>query len=71
VIPKEVKMADIIKSDVRTYVRDLIAKEFGSNKNGINDPSDNLKKAMGGYRDEQDQPLYSEPLKVSEWRDTH
>jgi len=56
-------MADIIKSDVQTYVRDLIANEFRSNKNGINDPSDNLKTTMRGYRNEQHQPLYSAPLK--------
>jgi hypothetical protein len=32
-MPWEAKMIDIIKDDVQTYVRELIAKEFESNNN--------------------------------------
>jgi hypothetical protein len=57
-LPKETKMADIIKSDVRTYVRELIAEEIGSRKKGKNVLSDNPETSMGGNRDAQHQPIY-------------
>jgi hypothetical protein len=60
VIPKETKMADIIKSDLRTYVRELIAKELGYGKKGKNVLPDNPKTTMGGYRDAQHQPIYNQ-----------
>ena len=56
-------MADIRKDDVRKYVRELIAKEFGSNKNGKNVLSDNFKTTVGGYGDGQLQPSYNQLLK--------
>ncbi len=56
-------MADIRKDDVRKYVRELIAREFKSNKNGKNILSDNLKTTMGGYDDGQHQPSYNQLLK--------
>ena len=37
-------MADIIKIDVRTYVRELIAKEFGTHAYTEKVLSDNLKR---------------------------
>jgi hypothetical protein len=60
VIPKETKMADILKSDVRTYVRELIAKELGSSIKGKNVLSDNPKTSMGGYHDAQHRPIYDQ-----------
>jgi hypothetical protein len=53
---QEVKMADIRKDDVRTYVRELIAKDFGSNNIGKKVYSDR-------YRDEHHQPFYNQSLK--------
>ena len=56
-------MADIRKDNVRKYFRELIAKEFGSNKNGKNVLSDDLKTTMGGYRDEQHQSSFNQLLR--------
>jgi hypothetical protein len=61
--PKEAKMADIIKSDVRTYVWELIAKEFGTNTNSEKVLSDGLETITNGYRNERFQPLYNQPFK--------
>jgi hypothetical protein len=62
VIPKEAKMADIIKSDIQTYVRELIAKEFGTNAHFEKVNSDDLMTNTGGYRNERFQPLTNQPL---------
>jgi hypothetical protein len=56
-------MADIRKDGVRTYVRELIAKDFGSNNIGKKVYSDTLKTTMGRYRDEHHQPFYNQSLK--------
>jgi hypothetical protein len=55
-------MADIIKNDVRTYVRELIAKEFGTNTDAEKVPTDNRKTISDGSRDGQHRPLYNQPL---------
>jgi hypothetical protein len=54
-------MADIIKNDVRTYVRELIAKEFGTNTNAGQVPSDNRKTISDESRDGQHRPLCNQP----------
>jgi hypothetical protein len=41
-IPKEGKMTNIFSSDVQTYVRELISKEFGSVNNEEKTPSENI-----------------------------
>ena len=46
-------MADIKKNDVRTYVRELIAKEFDTNINAEKVPSDNRKTIPDESRDGQ------------------
>jgi hypothetical protein len=40
-IPKEEKMTNILTSDVQTYVRELISKEFGSVNNEKKAPPEN------------------------------
>ena len=40
-IPKEEKMTNILTSDVQTYVRELISKEFRSVNNEEKAPSEN------------------------------
>jgi hypothetical protein len=62
VIPKEAKMADIIKSDVQTYVRELIAKEFGTYTKAEKVPSDIRKTISGESRNGQHRPLYNQPF---------
>jgi hypothetical protein len=47
-------MADISKDDVQTYVRELISKEFESNKNKA--PSDNRKLNKGELWNPQNRP---------------
>jgi hypothetical protein len=59
---EEVPMADIIKSDVRTYVRELIAKEFGTNTNAEKVFSDNPETNTGGSRNGRQQTVYNQPL---------
>ncbi|MEJ2158836.1 MAG: hypothetical protein P8X96_26195 [Desulfobacteraceae bacterium] len=55
-------MADIIISDVHTYVRELIAKEFGSNTHSEKVLSDDLATNTDGYRNERFQALTNQPL---------
>jgi hypothetical protein len=55
-------MADIKKNDVRTYVRELIAKEFGTNTHAEKVSSDNRKTISEESRDGQHGPLYNQPL---------
>jgi len=46
-------MADILKDDVHTYVRELISKEFESNNNEDKAFSNNRKSNMGDHRNQQ------------------
>ncbi len=55
-------MADIIRSDVRTYVRELIAKEFGTNTNAEKVSSEDRKTVSDESRDGQHRPIYNQPL---------
>ena len=43
-------MADILKYDVQTYVRELISKEFGSNNKEYKVPLDDRKLNEGEHR---------------------
>ena len=56
-IPWEEKMADILKDDVRTYVRELISKVFESDNNEDKAPSGNRKLNKGEQRDGQNRPV--------------
>jgi hypothetical protein len=71
VLPQEVKMADIMKDDVRTYVKDLIAKEFGTNPHAEKVLSDNPQTITGESRNGERQPFYNQPSmerQVENWR---
>ena len=46
-------MADILKDDVQTYVKELISKEFGFENNENTAPSDNRKLNEGEHWNEQ------------------
>ena len=50
-------MADILKDDVQTYVRELISKEFESINNEDKAPSDNRKLNQGEHRNQQNRPV--------------
>ena len=52
-------MADILKDTVQTYVRELIAKEFGSINNKDKFSSDKRKLNKGEQRNEQKRPIWS------------
>ena len=52
-------MADIRSSDVQTYVRELIAKEFGAYPKAEKVPSDIRKKISGEFRNGRSRPLYN------------
>ena len=56
-------MADILKYDVQTYVRELISKEFGSGNNEGKTPVDNRKFNEGEHRDQQNRSLWNCSLK--------
>jgi len=55
-MPGEKKMADILKSDVQTYVRELISKEFESDKKEGKAPSNNRNLYQGEHRNGQSRP---------------
>ncbi len=55
-------MADIMKDDVRTYVKKLILKEFRSNNYERKVLPDNLKTIAGEHRDGQCRPLCNYPF---------
>jgi hypothetical protein len=55
-------MADIMKDDVRTYVRELIAKEFGTHIDTEKVLSDNPKIGTGESRNGQQQPFCNQSL---------
>ena len=55
-------MADIQKKNVRAYVRELIAKEFGTNANAEKGPSDKRDTLSDESRDEKPGPFYNQPL---------
>ena len=64
-------MADIIKNNVRTYVREMIAKEFGTDTNAERVPSDNRKTSSDESRDGLHRRLYNQPLmgkEIETWR---
>ena len=63
-IHREEKMADILKNDVQTYVRELISKEFESINNEDNAPSDNRKLNDDEYRNGQNRSVWNCSLKV-------
>lgn len=50
-------MADILKDDVQTYVRELISKEFESSNNEDKAPSYNRKLNKGKHRNQQNRPV--------------
>ena len=50
-------MADILKNDVQTYVRELISKEFESGNNENKVPSDNRKLNKREQRNGQNRPV--------------
>ena len=52
-------MADILKDNVQTYVRELIAKEFESINNKDKFSSDKRKLNKGEQRNEQKRPIWS------------
>ncbi len=54
-------MADIMKSDVRTYVRELIAKEFGTDANTEKVFSGIPETIKGESRNGEQQPFYHQP----------
>lgn len=56
-------MADIRKDQIRTYVLELIAKEFGSNGKGEKALSDNFKTITGEYRDGRRRAFCAKPSK--------
>ena len=56
-------MADILKDDVQTYVRELISKEFGSNNNEDKVLSGNRKFNQGEHRDQQNRSVWNCSLK--------
>lgn len=56
-------MADIRNDQIRTYVLELIAKEFESNDNGEKALSDNFKTITCGYRVRQRLTFYEKPSK--------
>ena len=49
-------MADIMKDDVQTYVRELISKEFKSNHKDDRAPSDNRQLNEGEHRNVRSRP---------------
>ena len=49
-------MADILKDDVQTYVRELISKEFGYSNNEDKAPSDNRKFNQDEHRNQRNHP---------------
>ena len=51
-------MADILKDNVQTYVRELIAKEFESINNKDIFSSDKRKLNKGEQRNEQNRPIW-------------
>lgn len=52
-------MADILKYDVQTYVRELISKEFGSNDKKYKAPPDNRKLNEGELRKGQNRSVWN------------
>jgi len=50
-------MADILKDDVQTYVKELILKEFKFYSNEDYAPSDNRKLNLDEHRNGQDRPV--------------
>jgi hypothetical protein len=56
-IPKEGKMTSILTSDVQTYVRELISKEFRSINNEEKAPSENRRSFKSEH---QKQPQQSD-----------
>jgi len=54
-IPKEEKMTNFLTSDVRTYVTELISKEFGSTDNEDNAHLENRKLTNREHQKQQKQ----------------
>jgi hypothetical protein len=54
-IPKEEKMTNILTSDVQTYVRELISKEFGSVNNEKKAPPENRRSLNSEHQKQQRQ----------------
>ena len=54
-IPKEEKMTNILTSDVQTYVRELISKEFGSVNNEKKAPPENRRSLNSEHQKQQKQ----------------
>jgi hypothetical protein len=52
-------MANILKDNVQTYVKELIAKEFESINNKDEFSSDKRKFNRGEQRNEQNRPIWS------------
>lgn len=50
-------MADILKDDVHTYVRELISQEFKFCSNEDYAPSDNRESNMDEHRNGQNRPV--------------
>ena len=53
----EEKMADILKDDVQTYVRDLISEEFESINNEDKSPSDKRKLTQDEHLNQRNRPV--------------
>jgi hypothetical protein len=67
----EMKMADIMKDDLRAYVKDLIAKEFATNPGAGRVLSDNPQTITDQSRNGERQPFNNQPLmerQVENWR---
>jgi hypothetical protein len=56
-IPWEEKMADILKDDVQTYVKDLNSEEFKSINNEDKSPSDKRKLTQDEHLNQQNRPV--------------
>jgi len=56
-------MADILKDDFHTYVRELISKEFGSSNNEDKAPSGNRKFNQGEHWNQQNRSVWNCSLK--------